>query len=127
MSLASVAETVPVMRSSRLAWIVPRRKSLLALWLSSGPSRSSGCDRSRLRSDGRRIVVMSSLSVDVALVAPIVLQALEILLRGRGTKAAFRRHDRRKRQVDVGREAGRVAADVEVSSFLEPGEDVAGL
>jgi hypothetical protein len=50
MSLASPAATAAVISSTRLSLIVPRRWSLFAFKVSSGPSLSSGCDTSRLRS-----------------------------------------------------------------------------
>src|SRR3954447_5615485 len=67
MSLVSFAETAPVRRSSSPWAIVPRRWSLDAFRLSSGPSWSRGCDRSRLRSDGERVTVMLAFSINIGL------------------------------------------------------------
>src|SRR5687767_13798111 len=69
---------------------------------------------------------MSVFSINVALITAIPLKALEIIFRSGCTQAAFLRHDRRQRQVHIGSQPCRVAADVEVRAFLKPGEQVAG-
>src|SRR5689334_4551204 len=102
MSLVSFGETAPVRRSSNPWEIVPRRWSLDAFRLSSGLSRSRGCDRSRLRSDGERVTVMLAFSINIALITAISLKTLEIIFRRGCTEAAFLRHDRGQRQVDIG-------------------------
>src|SRR3954452_8016498 len=135
MSLVSFGETAPVRRSSSPCEIVPRRWSLDAFRLSSGPSRSRGCDRSRLRSDGERVTVMLAFpinvasiiiaSINIALITAVSLKTLEIVFRRGGTQAAFLRHDCGQRQVDIGSQPCRIAADIEMSPFLKPGEHVA--
>src|SRR5690349_19812201 len=65
-------------------------------------------------------------SINIALITAVSLKTLEIVFRGGGTQAAFLRYDRRQRQVDVGSQPCRIAADVEVRAFLKPGEHVAG-
>src|SRR3954449_12020402 len=130
MSLVSFGETAPVRRSSSPCEIVPRRWSLDAFRLSSGLSRSRGCDRSRLRSDGERVTVMLAFpiiiaSINIALITAVSLKTLEIVFRRGGTQAAFLRHDCGQRQVDIGSQPCRIAADIEMSPFLKPGEHVA--
>src|SRR3954452_22049467 len=130
MSLVSFGETAPVRRSSSPCEIVPRRWSLDAFRLSSGPRRSRGCDRSRLRSDGERITVMLAFpiniaSINIALITTVSLKTLEIIFSSGGTQAPFLRHDRRQRQVDIGSQPYRIAADIKMCPFLKPGEHAA--
>src|SRR5439155_14753741 len=113
MSLLLSKVTPPVIRSSRSCAMLPRRWSLLAFSVSSGESRSSGCEMSVLRSS-------IGASVDVLLVTVLGRQAANIVLSVLARVTAFAVDHLQQRLVNVARHILLVAADVEMRALFEP-------
>src|SRR5438045_281283 len=114
MSLLLSKVTPPVMRSSRSCAMLPRRWSLLAFSVSSGESRSSGCEMSVLRST-------IGASVDVLLVAVLGGEAVDIVFRPFARVTALALAHLHQRLVNVARHILLIAAPVELRAVLEPG------
>src|SRR2546423_5299739 len=120
MSLLLSKVTPPVIRSSRSCAMLPRRWSLLAFSVSSGESRSSGCEMSVLRSS-------IGASVDVLLVAVLGGEVQQIILRFLPRQIALPPDHLDQRFMDVVRHRLLIAAHIEVRAFLEPGIQIASL
>src|SRR5438067_906426 len=120
MSLLLSKVTPPVMRSSRSCAMLPRRWSLLAFSVSSGESRSSGCEMSVLRST-------IGASVDVLLVAVLGGEAVDIVFRPFARVTALALDHLQQRLVNVARHILLITAHVEVRAFLEPRVELARL
>src|SRR5258708_15164808 len=120
MSLLLSKVTPPVIRSSRSCAMFPRRWSLLAFSVSSGESRSSGCEMSVLRSS-------IGASVDVLLVAVLGGEAADIVLRSLARVTALALDHLQQRLVNVARHVLLVAAHIEMRALFEPGVKLARL
>src|SRR5690606_21130325 len=107
-SLASEALTDQVTPSARLCKMVPRSWSLSCLSVSSGLRRSSGCDRSALRS------IVWVMSVNVPLVAAVPLQGADIVFRRLRGAVAGGGDGLEQRLVHARRHACCVAADIKM-------------